>query len=300
MKSINLYGDAYAFNDKHIRNGFYRICYNKDFLTSLGLEDPRSLYDKGEWDWDKFAEYAKLATKDLDDDGRLDQFGYLAMLPIYNLGFIYANNGMLASADKEELSSINVIEALQFLNKIYNEDKSGIYTHSTKNPPNLETYKLWSNGKVLFNCTTENNGLFDVGYVPFPLGPHGDGTMYNAYTGNVYFIPKGVEKPDQVYQIFEELLNWYNYDLNLMYWWKSEGNLTEEENKEIKFILDINEKEVLDIGNLVFDFTPCYDAILSNEMSFDEAIDVYKDKLQEALDKVFMRDSNTLESIFLD
>lgn len=40
--------------------------------------------------------------------------------------------------------------------------------------------------------------------VPFPLGPHGDGTMYNAMQGSVYYIPKGVEKPDQVYQVFEE------------------------------------------------------------------------------------------------
>jgi len=41
---------------------FTGITYSKKVFTDAKLEDPRSLYYKGEWTWDKFVEYAKKLT----------------------------------------------------------------------------------------------------------------------------------------------------------------------------------------------------------------------------------------------
>ena len=48
------------------------MTYNAAMIDSLGLEAPESLAEKGEWTWDKFAEYAKACTQDTDGDGNMD------------------------------------------------------------------------------------------------------------------------------------------------------------------------------------------------------------------------------------
>ena len=70
--------------------------YNKDLFDQEGVPYPR-----GDWTWEEFREIAKRFTKDLDGDGRIDQFGT-------NIGFdmlglepiVWSYGGDLLSADR--------------------------------------------------------------------------------------------------------------------------------------------------------------------------------------------------------
>ncbi|HBT85979.1 MAG TPA: hypothetical protein DEB12_08770, partial [Porphyromonadaceae bacterium] len=47
--------------------------FNKAIIEELGLESPYDLVEKGEWTFDKFLEYEKAASKDLNGDGVMDE-----------------------------------------------------------------------------------------------------------------------------------------------------------------------------------------------------------------------------------
>ena len=43
----------------------YPLAFNVKLLEDNNLEDPRELYKRGEWTWDKFIEYCQVLTQDL-------------------------------------------------------------------------------------------------------------------------------------------------------------------------------------------------------------------------------------------
>ena len=54
----------------------YPLAFNVEMLEDNNLEDPRELYARGEWTWDKFVEYCQVLTQDTDGDGVTDQYGF--------------------------------------------------------------------------------------------------------------------------------------------------------------------------------------------------------------------------------
>ena len=56
----------------------YPLAFNKQMLEDNNLEDPRELYKRGEWTWDKFIEYCQVLTQDTDGDGAVDQYATAA------------------------------------------------------------------------------------------------------------------------------------------------------------------------------------------------------------------------------
>lgn len=195
-------------------NGTFMM-YNKTMVEDLGLEDPMELYnnDPSAWNWDKFLEYAKAATKDNDGDGNMDTYGLCGFVSNISDQLVIANGSAIYNAfeGKQGLDDPKTIEALEFLNQLYNVDKV-VDT----------TGELWD-WDYNFNRYKDGTSLFFPGYswmlsgtelpyeyslVPFPMGPSNDtgNTWAAGYDG--FIIPKGVEDPQAVYQILEELL-WF-------------------------------------------------------------------------------------------
>lgn len=55
--------DDYLFHESSsIPTGATYLAYNAEIIDKLGLEAPEKLAEKGEWTWEKFAEYAKKCT----------------------------------------------------------------------------------------------------------------------------------------------------------------------------------------------------------------------------------------------
>jgi len=199
-------GDYYGFdNPTSIGAGMH---YNRAIFEQLGLPDPKELYANGEWTWDKFLEIAKLATKDTNNDGKNDVFGFAGWsLDVYK-HFAVSNGVRIADEENlvEGLSSAGSIETGEFLNQLYNVDK--VVKVSTGDPMDWNESNTFKDGDVAMFTVAEWNlgGLtFDFGIVPIPKGPSQTTDYTYANTAaSAKFIGKGVQDAKLVYQIYEE------------------------------------------------------------------------------------------------
>lgn len=67
------------------------VYYNKDLFDQAGLD-----YPSDDWTWDDFLATAQALTRDLDDDGRADQYGLGTEASIFRVApFIWQNGGEL-------------------------------------------------------------------------------------------------------------------------------------------------------------------------------------------------------------
>ncbi|MGF9698007.1 ABC transporter substrate-binding protein [Paenibacillus sp. MABNR03] len=199
-------GDYYSF-DNPISIGL-GLHYNRDLFKKMSLPDPQELYNKGEWDWDKFMELAKQATKDTDNDGKIDVYGFSGW-PIDVLRhFTAANGGTIVDDEnaKEGLSDPKTIEAAEFVKRLFNVEN--VVKVKTGDKTNWEESNTFKDGDVaLFTAAEWQLGdiTFAAGVVPIPNGPQGSKDVtYANNAASAKFIPKGVEDPKMVYQIYEE------------------------------------------------------------------------------------------------
>ena len=85
--------------------------YNKYKFQSAGLEDPRELYEKGQWTWDKIFEQGKQVTKD-------GEVFFGAQNEVVNL---YGENGYYLKDGKfyNNIRSPKIRKGLELMRKIY-------------------------------------------------------------------------------------------------------------------------------------------------------------------------------------
>ncbi|NMO95101.1 ABC transporter substrate-binding protein [Paenibacillus lemnae] len=205
-KSPSIGGDEYGFdNPGSLGHGIH---YNRDLFKKLGLPDLQELYTNGEWTWDKLLEVAKQATKDTNNDGKTDVWGYSGWAMDVLKHFTAANGGNVVDAvnGKEMLSDAKTIEAAEFVNRLYNVDK--VVKVKSGNPMDWEETNTFKDGDVAIFFAAEwmlGDLTFEVGIVPVPNGPQGSPDATYANSGAAAkFIPKGVEDAAIVYQIYEE------------------------------------------------------------------------------------------------
>jgi len=67
-------GNTYFLSPTFMMAGYASsvMFFNKDMLEELNLDNPWDYVEKGEWTWDKFAEIAAAAVKDLNSDNKID------------------------------------------------------------------------------------------------------------------------------------------------------------------------------------------------------------------------------------
>lgn len=76
--------------------------------------------------WDELVAYAKKLTRDVDGDGRIDQWGFNihSDIPWHVYGFIYQNGGTLYGPDgQSKLDSSEVTQAIQFWSDLVHKHK---------------------------------------------------------------------------------------------------------------------------------------------------------------------------------
>jgi len=212
MKAVGTYrGKLYGFlEDVQDGAGLY---YNRTMLESLGLEDPKDLMAKGEWTWAKFEEMAKAATKDTDSDGQIDQYGLAAWDQELASFLIGSNGARIADMDKGVigLDSPEAIEALEFMYKLYHEDK---VVMPSEGDPYSHPHVNFHAGKLLFTTgftwegmtrLTEEQMADDWGYVYMPKGPKATDYYVPLSQTNMFYMPAGAKYPAETIQIWQEL-----------------------------------------------------------------------------------------------
>lgn len=178
---------GYGFND------FQILMYNKSTIEEMGAEDPYELYEKGEWDWDKFTGL----MKDFTDNGT-DRFGIAGW---WANAFVYTCGDVLVNYDGEKftnnLYSAKVESAQNVISDIW---VNGLVKRGWVDPS-----QAFSTGDTLFYAmgTWAYEGAAGavpddvIQIVPFPKQPGSD-TYYMNKRIFTHMWVKGSENADCV------------------------------------------------------------------------------------------------------
>ena len=277
-------GDEYAFAEPGV--SVVGVFYNRDLVKRLGVQDPQELFEAGQWNWESFLDLAKQATRDTDNDGVIDTFGYAGWHADAARHFAVTNGVTFVNEDLTlGMNDPRMVEALEFVNRLYNVEnvvkvKTGDWTEG-------DTFK---DGDVLMSINFDwNMGdlSFEVGVVPNPPGPQSDGkhTYANA-AQNGWFMLKGVKDPQIVYSIFEQSFDYPRTAEYLGQDWLESRFKTE---KDIQIALNhINGTGRITIEEYIQDF-PFYaimDEIFVQNQSVSATIEKYVQQAEAALEKL--------------
>jgi len=290
----------------------HALGFNKQLLEANGLEDPRDLWDKGEWTWEKFREYCKILTQDTDGDGEIDQYGFIAWDSDQIEEFMLSNGANIAATPTQALTSQKMTEVLQFIYDLHNVDKVCAYVDSTMDANDVRT--SYRNGNIGFFWidvwVQEQNGSdydyngdganplidFDVVYTHWPVGPSGNPAtdpQLNAVGGELYIIPAGVQDPATVFGVLYDMWNWYDLDVSkrdnpaLNGWWVNASGRTDEyRQSNYKIQNEILAKKTVDLWNSIgVEFNTW--ELLDGTVTPAQWQETYKQAFQDALDQYF-------------
>jgi multiple sugar transport system substrate-binding protein len=180
----------------------YAMYYNKTMFDKYKLP-----YPDWDWDWKKYVEVAKKLTKDLDGDGKLDQWGCAP--DIWWEDYVHSNGGTILSADNKTctLNEPAAYEGLQFMADLVHKYK---VAPTPEDAQSLGMSKLFTSGKIAMNVSGSwaaeliykneiKDFVYDVG--PLPKGPKGRSSFFG---GAAYAILSRSKHKDEAW----ELVKW--------------------------------------------------------------------------------------------
>ncbi|MDR2505414.1 MAG: extracellular solute-binding protein [Oscillospiraceae bacterium] len=200
----------------------YSLGFNWTLLRQKGLENPQDLYARGEWTWDVFLDYCEKLT---DLTAATPVYGFGGLWTNHLNGFLRSNGAQIAATPEGGLLSQATTEVLEMFKTLY-------FDRKVARPWNADDWAInnkYADGSVAFFTAAdwifnEGNGYYgggidyplnwELGVVPYPVGPSGnqETNFHNAVTGNFYMIPLGVEDPAFVFEVYQALNNWYDFD----------------------------------------------------------------------------------------
>ncbi len=291
--------------------GTYPLGFNKQLLDDAGLEDPRDLWERGEWTWDKFNEYCQKLTQDTDGDGQIDQYGYCGYEYETFEQLMMSNGGNIASGTTETLTSDPVGQALQQMYDMYNT-YNVCYPYDYEGDPSNSMRNQYTQGNIAFfpiaAWIASGNGDYDYGdqtgvvlpfetvYVRWPVGPSGNkdtNAGKNDTSGTFYIIPNGVKDPEMVYNFLYDLWNWFDGDTSirddkriLNWWYGVTARETELQDANFAVMQDCGAHSTLDLWNsmgISYDLQ----SLIKGETTPAQFQETYKQEVQAALDATY-------------
>ena len=274
-------GRGYAFTDAKA-NIVQGIFYNRTLMEELGLKPIQEYVDEGTWNWETFAEVVESANQDTNNDGNIDTWG-LANPSVLERA-LAANDAALTDADKQTLDNPATIEALEFAAEIFK------IARPTEGGDWTEPEQFFRQGNTLFitgpdyiyKGIVKDMPEYDIGFIPFPIGPSADG--YRTYEADIQAIaiPKVVENPEQLIYIWEKI-----FDIHSIYDYPGQASLesmfsNEDDIENARLVTErLNVLDHFTFDNAVFwsfqaellDGTPISTLIESHAPAFQAAID---------------------------
>ena len=294
MTHLNLVGqgESYLFAPSRTDSlNVYALAFNMDMVREAGLENPQDLYDRGEWTWDVWRDYLKKLTK-TNTDGITDVYGYSGYWTHLLRNLLYSNGAGIATGQTETLSSPQTLEVLEFIDSIYNLDKTARPWDESNWDINNELYAegksaFWIGADWIFDEQGNADLPFEIGVVPWPCGPSGDKetNKQSMPQSNWFFIPVGTEDPRLIYDVLYDWTNWYHDDPALAAdrkWTKSmymnERNYAYAEMMASKPGLDLWDSLGVNLNLL---------SMLKAEITPADVVEATKQHYQDALDNYF-------------
>ena len=290
----------------------YPLAFNIQLLQEHNLEDPRELYKRGEWTWDKFIEYCQKLTRDTDGDGTIDQFGYGGFIQETFEQLLLSNGASVASTPQEQLTSDATGQVLKMIYDMYNT-YNVCYPHEfTDNAHDVQRFQyregnigFWPGAAWILASNadydyTGENGVtleFDTAFVQWPVGPSGnkETNAGKVSAGEYYIIPSGVKDPELVFNVLYDMWNWYDGDTSIrddeetLYWWYAVTAKDEElQRQNFEVMFDVGSREVFELWNnlgITYDFS----GLVGGTVTPAQFQETYKQQVQDALDAFFNR-----------
>ncbi|MGN0505390.1 MAG: ABC transporter substrate-binding protein [Lachnospiraceae bacterium] len=293
----------------------YPLAFNKQMLEDNNLEDPRDLWDRGEWTWDKFIEYCQVLTQDTDGDGQMDQYGYCGYIGETFEQLMMSNGASIAQGKTETLSSPEVAQVLQMVYDMYNtynvcypyDLAEGASPWDTMRAQYREgniaffPIAVWiQNANGDYSITTpEKNLTWDTVYVRWPVGPSGNKDTNpgeNLLPTGDFIIPAGVQEPEKVFNVMYDFWNFagdiettvkYRDDKAALNWWYSE-NASDPQLQEENFAVmyECGSRTMSDLWNSM-DIGYDFNSLIAGTVTPAQFQETYKQQVQDALDNYF-------------
>ncbi len=183
------------------------VYYNKKLLKQAGLSEPND-----DWTWNDFLKMAQAMTKDLDGDGKIDQYGaYVGKFFYQMCPKIWSYGGEIISPDYKTvagyLNSPQTIEAVQFFVDLMKKYKvapepdtvsalGGLGNMLYTNRIGFYISGHWS----LFGMRKYiEEGTLEIGVVRLPRGPYAKSSQTVIYA-TAWSVIAGTKNPREALQ----------------------------------------------------------------------------------------------------
>ena len=217
MEDYSVMGEyLFAFGD--IATGHYDsakvLYFNKDMVEDYKMESPYTYVSDGSWTIDRFAEYVKQVSGDLDGDGRMwynDLFGYAGGATSTYLFMVGAGSKTMGrTADGSFESTFITERSLSALakasNVLYDESLALIANIGKYSDDDAEdaamAYKAFDEGRALFyqgtlgDIVTMRGTEVEFGVIPFPKLDEVQDRYYNPIDAGAKAIAVAYNAPD--------------------------------------------------------------------------------------------------------
>jgi multiple sugar transport system substrate-binding protein len=191
--------DMFAYNDEHYVIPYQLsspalITYSRTIMKSEGLDDPRELWEKGEWNWDTMLDmmnnFVARTPEGYTRYGIQGEFGQ-ALIQSSGHSVVNYENGTFTN----NLYDTEVEKAENLLNQIYeNNLYSSAWTEYFPDDHNTLFYAMsdWTLG-----LSNEKNADMDLMIVPFPTSPD-SGEKYITCNYSAKMLAANSDKGDAV------------------------------------------------------------------------------------------------------
>lgn len=196
LNAYSMNGNYYAVNTGEIDTFF--VYYNKTLFEELHLEDPYTLYQNGEWNYDKMRELAKKATIYEDDNTTVKCNGIGTHAREV---FILGNGGNYFEYDEAQgtyvstLKSAATITGLNYLRDLIADGSMNPSVQGfTEFPARKIAMFVERPMNAISNYDLLNTMEDEIGIVPFPQGPNAD----KVYAPSIFvtnFVPTNAKNP---------------------------------------------------------------------------------------------------------
>jgi multiple sugar transport system substrate-binding protein len=182
------------------------LFYNKDMFDAAGVD-----YPTADWTYDDLRNAAKQLTKDSNNDGKIDQFGFYSdlwdMELIWSEG-IWAYGGDIINADhtKTLIAEPKARQAWQLFHDMMFEDKSWPDSNTAGeyggDPFLAGVAAMTTIGHWVVPGYSEVKFKWDV--APMPKGPAGQATSVNSAG---FVVSKDSKSPDAAFEFLKYVLS---------------------------------------------------------------------------------------------
>lgn len=147
------------------------ITYSRKLMEAEGLEDPRELYEKGEWDWDAFMEmmntFVSNAPEGVTRYGINGWFGQAAMQSTGETVVKYEDGKFINNIDSPEIEKAQLLLQEMATKNLYQPEWIGYF-------PDDQNTLFFAMANWALGASNAKNEDMDLMVVPFPKAPDAD------------------------------------------------------------------------------------------------------------------------------